>query len=167
MRSTCKRNLALAGLLPGVLLALLSVPVSAQPATQSHPGRGFAAPYNVAHEITFEGTVQQVVTKHVLGSPAGMHLVVTGSAGTVDAHLGMLLSKSTREALHTGLPVQIVGAMQTINGKPYLLARQLMYGGKTVTVRSKTGFLVGPMLSNRKMSPKAQKAAIAIRGGVQ
>lgn len=142
MRSPCKRNLALAGLLPGVLMACLAIPASAQSAAEANPARGFMQSYDAAHELTVTGTVQEVVTKHAVGSPAGMHLIVSGSQGTVDAHVGPFLSKDVKEALHTGLPIQIVGAMETLHGKQFLLARQLIFGGRMVTVRSKNGFLV-------------------------
>jgi hypothetical protein len=108
----------------------------------SHAERGFAAPYDAVHEITITGNVQKVVTKHVAGTPAGMHLLVAGPEGTVDAHLGPYLSKDTQEALHLGTPVQIVGAMETLHGKQILLARQLIFGGRIVTIRSPHGFLV-------------------------
>jgi hypothetical protein len=150
MRSTRKSKLSLAftGLLPGVLLACLAVPVSAQAGTESQPARGVVAQYDAAHEVTISGTVQKVVTKRTVGRPAGMHLLVSGSNGMVDAHVGPFLSNDAREALHMGLPLQIVGAMETIRGKQYLLARQLMYGGQTLTVRSSNGMLLRPAQSS-------------------
>lgn len=155
MRSTCKRHFALAGLFTGVLLACLAIPLSAQSAAEAHPAHGFMQPYDAAHELTVTGTVQEVVTKHTVGSPAGMHLLVNGSEGMVDAHVGPFLSKDVQEVLHTGLPIQIVGAMETLHGKQFLLARQLIFGGRMVTVRSQNGFLVRGM-----RTPKAN-------GGVQ
>jgi hypothetical protein len=132
----------IAGLLSGLLFALVALPLGAQPASQSRPGRGFGPVYDAAHETTLNGTIQEVVTKHVLGSPAGMHLLVAGPEGVVDAHVGSFLTKDTREALHMGLPIQIVGAMEQLHGKQYLLARQLIFGGRTVAVRNEHGFLV-------------------------
>jgi hypothetical protein len=141
----CKTLFAsLSGLLAGLLLAIFAIPLNAQPGRTTHPGRGFGPGYDAAHEVTLNGTVQEVVTKHVLGSPAGMHLLVAGPQGTVDAHVGPFLTKDTREALHLGPPIQIVGAMQTLHGRQYLLARQLIFGGRTVTVRSPNGFLLPP-----------------------
>jgi hypothetical protein len=142
MRSRSKRNLVLAGLLPGVLVACLAIPASAQSAAESNPAHGFMQPYDAAHELTITGTIQEVVRKHAAGSPAGMHLLVNGSEGIVDAHVGPFLSKDVQEALHTGLPIQIVGATETVHGKQFLLARQLIFGGRLVTVRSQNGFLV-------------------------
>lgn len=145
MRSTRKQNLALGMLLPAVLAVLVAIPVSAQSAGEARIARGFMPSYDASHELTVTGTVQEVVTKHSAGSPAGMHLLVSGSGGTIDAHVGPLLSKDVQEALHTGLPIQIVGAMETLHGRQFLLARQLIFGGRTVTVRSPHGFLVRGM----------------------
>lgn len=165
MRSTGKVKFAraLAAFLPAVLM--LAIPLGAQTATQDHPAPGFGVPYDAAHEITVNGTVQQVITKHIVGSPIGMHLIVAGTQGTVDAHLGYRISANVQEALHQGLPIQVVGAMETLNGKQYLMARQLIFGGQIVTVRTKTGFLVGNVGPARANDPRAQQAAARMANG--
>lgn len=157
MRSTrkSKLTLALSGLLPGVLSAFLSLPAIAQPVDEPQPARNVIAQYDAAHEVTIHGTVQAVITKHVPGSPAGMHLLVSGTQGTVDAHVGPFLSRSLQQALHMGLPLQVIGVMGTVRGKQYLLARQLIFGGQTVTVRNNNGFLLRPAQSSS--SPKAAR----------
>ena len=140
-RSTKPTQLT-AGLLAGLLLAILAVPLGAQLAPETRATRAVGPVYDAAHEITLNGTIQEVVTKRVAGSPVGMHLLVAGPEGVVDAHVGPYLTKDTQEALHAGLPVQIVGAVEQLHGKSILLARQLIFGGRTVTVRTENGFLV-------------------------
>ncbi|MGA2100801.1 MAG: hypothetical protein ABSG34_06830, partial [Candidatus Sulfotelmatobacter sp.] len=90
MRSTRKNpfSLALAGILPGLLLAIFALPVGAQPVDEAPTAPSRMIIYDSAHEVTINGTVQTVVAKHVAGSPAGMHLLVSGAQGTVDAHVG-------------------------------------------------------------------------------
>ena len=148
MRSTrkSKLSLALTGLLSGVLMACLAAPVTA--ATESQPARGVVGQYDAAHEITINGTVQSVITKRTVGSPAGMHLMISGTNGLVDAHVGPFLTKSMLQAVHTGLPLQVVGSMVTVRGKQMLLVRQMVYGGQTVTVRNKYGFMFRPAQSS-------------------
>jgi hypothetical protein len=138
--------LALAGLVPAVLLALSAIPAGAQTAAAASPSRGPIPIYDAAHEITVNGTVQEVVTKRVPGSPVGMHLLVTGATGTVDAHVGPFLPKTAQEALHIGLPLQVVGVTVTIRGKQMMLARELKYGGQALILRSKGGVLLHPAL---------------------
>jgi hypothetical protein len=144
MRRTCltKPSRIMVGLLTGMLFAVITLQPSAQTAADSRAQRSLIPAYDKAHEITLNGTVSEVVTKHVAGTPFGMHLMVAGPEGMVDAHVGPYLTKDTQEALHAGLPVQIVGAVEEHNGKSFLLARQLIFEGRTVTVRSENGFLV-------------------------
>jgi hypothetical protein len=134
----------LAGLLTALLFAVLAMPLGAQEAPESHARRGFGPAYDAAHETTLIGTVQEVVTKHVAGSPAGMHLLVAGPEGVVDVHVGPFLTQETKDALHTGTPVQIVGSMMQLHDKGFFLARELSIGGRTITIRSARGFLVYP-----------------------
>ncbi len=165
MRSTCKRKftLALSGLLPGVLLAW-ALPLSAQPVRTSRPAPDKMVAFDAAHEITVNGTVRQVITKRTVGTPGGMRLVVSGANGTVEAHVGPYLSKDMQQALHMGLPLQITGVMQTLRGRQYLLARQLSYGGQTVTIRTNNGFLLKPAQSS--IAPKRATKTVRV-GGAQ
>jgi len=148
--------LTIAGLLAGLSFAILAVPLVAQPASETRVGHGFGVAYDAAHEITLTGTVQQVVTRHTPGSPVGMHLMVAGSQGLVDAHVGPFLSREMKEALHTGTPVQLVGAMESLRGKKYLMVRELNVGGSKVIVRSEHGFLVHSQGSTAKTKETAK-----------
>ena len=130
------------GLLAGLLFVISAVSLCAQSATESRPGRGFGPEYDAAHEIIFSGTIQEVITQHGVGSPAGIQLLVAGPQGIVDVHGGPFLSEETKESLQAGMPVRIVGAMSSLQGKNYLLARELTVGGSTVMVRSEHGLLV-------------------------
>jgi hypothetical protein len=130
-----------AGLLISMLFASLAVPLGAQTAPESRSERPSSYGYDKAHEITLNGTIQEVVAKSAAGTPVGMHLLVEAPQGTVDAHLGPYMTREIQEALHTGTPVQIVGAMVTVRGKSYLLARQITFGGRMVVVRSENGYL--------------------------
>jgi hypothetical protein len=142
----------IAGLLSGLLFATMAVSLDAHAASVSRPAQGFRPFYDAAHETTFEGTIQEVVVKHTVGSPAGMHLMVAGPNGLVDTHVGPFMSKETKEVLQPGVPVRIVGASIEMHGKTYFLARQLTVDGNTITVRSPRGFL---MLAH---APRAERA---------
>jgi hypothetical protein len=146
----------IAGLLAGLLLAILAVPLVAQPPAEIQAGHGFGPVYDAAHETTLNGTIEKVVTQHTAGSPAGMHLLVAGPQGVVDAHIGPFLTKETKQALQEGTPVRIVGAMTSLHGKDYLLARLLTVGDRTVTVRSEHG-LLAPVPSGRRSGSRSEK----------
>lgn len=144
-------DLIIPGLLASLLVAILAVPLGAQTAAESRPGSGFGPSYDAAHEIVLEGTIQEIVTGHAVGSPAGMHLLVAGPQGVTDAHVGPFLTQETKDALLTGAQVQMVGARLSLHGKDYLLVRQLTVGGRSVTLRSKHGLLVHerPLVAQR------------------
>jgi len=135
-RST-KRVLRFAPLLTATLLfAVLAIASSAQTMSRRVPG------YDGTREVTLNGTIQAVISQRISGRPVGLHLLVASSQGVVDAHLGPYLTKATQEALRSGQPVQVVGAMEKIHGRSYLLVRQLIFAGRMVTVRSERGFLL-------------------------
>jgi len=135
-----KYTLMLLCLLSGLMI---EIPLAAQAVRSSQPGRGIMfARYNPANEVTLNGTVQRVITTRHVGSPPGMHLLVAGPQGTVDAHVGSFLAKDVQAALRAGTPVKVVGAMEQLHGQQYLLARQLNFNGRVVNVRSSNGFLI-------------------------
>jgi len=160
-------SIPIAGLIAGLLVAILAVPMFAQPASEARP-HGFGPFYDSAHEITLNGTIRTIVTAHTKGSPAGMHLLVTGPEGNVvDAHLGPFLNKATRETLQEGTPIRIVGAMTTLHGKSYLYARLLTVNDRTITVRSTHGVL-SPMPTARRARPRTEtKSAGEANGGAR
>lgn len=142
MRFRLAKSPALIAAAAGLLLAIMSAPLNAQPADESR-GQRLMFGYDKAHEITVTATVEQVVTHHLAGTPAGLHLLVATPDGSTDVHVGPYMTKETVDALHAGSLVQITGAMAKLNGRSYLLARQMVFGGRTIKVRTENGFLFG------------------------
>jgi len=156
----------IAGVLAGLMFAIVAVPLGAETVPPSRVGRGFGPVYDAAHEITVTGTIQKVITKNVRYSPAGMHLLVAGPQGLVDSHVGAFLNKETKETLHAGTPVELVGAMTSIHGRSYLLVRQLTVGDDTVNVRTKHGaLLIGH--PRHTMPPSRERWMTQVIGGGQ
>ncbi len=154
----------IAGLLTGLLFAISAIPLGAQPAPElsTHQTK---VEYFKTHQVTLNGTIQEVISKRTAHTPAGMHLLVAGPKGVVDAHLGPFMTKATQEALHTGTPVQVVGVMAKLNGKDYLLAREVIFGGRTVTVRSENGFLIQTHKPTSKTRPASDKKTVFEQNG--
>jgi hypothetical protein len=94
-----------------------------------------------AQDITVTGTIQQVIKAHVLGTPIGVQLLVNTPLRAVTASLGSNLSRTVLQSMSRGAAVRIAGVMQTVNGKEYLLARNLTIGDDQITVRNEHGFL--------------------------
>jgi len=127
-------------LLAAMVLALAAE--AAPPSQSSSVGGGSGLAYDQPKEITVAGTVERLVTHPASGGPPGFHLFITTSGKTIDAHLGPFLSRQNQETLVSGQSVQIVGTSISIHGKDVLLARQLIFGGRLVTVRNARGALV-------------------------
>lgn len=159
------RTRLFAGAFLALLFAFFTIPLTSQTAPASRPGHSFGAIYDSAREITINGTIQEVVTHDVSGSPAGLHLLVAGSQGVVDAHLGPFVSNETKGALASGSPVRIVGAMTEVRGKQYLLARELTVAGRTVTIRNRRGSLAMPH-GERVVNARASETT-KVGGGAQ
>lgn len=125
-------------------------------AADSAVGRGVGFAYDSAKEITVVGTVNQVVARPAVGGPVGMHLLISIPGTQIDAHLGPYISSENRQALKPGQLVQIVGVNENVHGKNLLLARQLIFNGRSVTVRNERGFLVHNTDSSRKTRQQSQ-----------
>jgi hypothetical protein len=95
-----------------------------------------------ARDLAMAGTVQELITTHTPGAPVGLLLVVEGPQGVFTASLGSILNDQTRQTLSPGTAVQVSGVMETINGKPCLLARKLSVAGERIIIRNDHGFLV-------------------------
>jgi len=158
---------ACAALLTGLILMAAALPLGAASAPAARPGQGFGPAYDAAHETILAGTIQDVVTKHTAGSPAGVHLMVFAAKGVVDAHLGPFLSKETKDALQTGMPVQIVGATVRLHDKEFFLARQVTIGGRTITIRNTRGMLVYGHAQGQRVVKVKSTAAVQTKGGAQ
>jgi hypothetical protein len=127
---------------PLFCLVLLAILTSAAALAQAVPAPLQSTTGTPAHDVTIAGTVQELVTTHTPGAPVGTQLVAAGPQGAFTASLGSALSDQVRQALSPGSPIQVSGAMVTINGKSYLLARKLTVAGNQVIIRNEHGFLV-------------------------
>lgn len=141
----------IAGLLCGLLFAILAVPLGAQPAPTAHPY------YDIAKEVTLNGTVSSVVKKGAAGMTAGSHLMLRTSSGTVDASLGRwgLVGKGAL-SVATGQRVEVTGVMKTVKNREFFVARTVTVGSRIYTMRNQHGISVSPQSrarAGRKPAP--------------
>ena len=132
------RGVALYFYLIPVWLFILTLTMNGQ--TASVRPIGTASTYQFP-QVTMTGTVRQLTTTRVTGTPAGNQLVVDGPQGTFTASLGPNLSQGLKQSLSSGKSVQISGTMQTTGGQEYLVAYVLTVDGSQITIRNKNGFL--------------------------
>jgi hypothetical protein len=99
--------------------------------------------YDIAREAAVEGTVMSVVTNPAPGLPAGAHLLLRTSSGTVDAHLGSYaMSGPGAVSVTPGQAVKAVGVMTNIRGRRVLIVRTLQAGLGFYRIRNEHGFLI-------------------------
>jgi|HubBroStandDraft_2_1064218.scaffolds.fasta_scaffold496726_1 hypothetical protein len=127
----------IAGLLSGLLVAILAVPLGAQPVPKAQPY------YDIAREVTLNGTVSSVASKN-------SHLILATASGPVDANLGRwgLMGKGS---LHVaaGQQVAVTGVMKTYKDRQVFLARTVKVGGQVYVMRNERGIPMSPQARAR------------------
>ncbi len=148
-------------LVAAVLLTLAAE--AATPSQSSSIDRASGLAYDKTKEVSLVGTVERFVAHPQSGGPAGLHLLISTSGKTVDAHLGPFFSRQNQEALESGKSVQVVGISTSVHGNDVLLVRQLIFAGRVVTVRSERGALVREHPARRT----TRNSKPAVNGGAQ
>jgi hypothetical protein len=141
---------------PAFCLVLLCVAPGYPAAGQGrslHSSDSSIQTWKASEEITTGGVIREIVANRSTGAPAGFNFVLSGSQ-VVDVNAGMNLDPKVREQLRAGETVQVTGLMRSINGKDYLLARELVVGGETIQVRSRNGFPVRGMSGAATAQPR-------------
>jgi hypothetical protein len=132
----------IAGLLAGLLFAILAIPLIAQPAS--------AHDYNVSAEVTLSGTVSSVLHKAAPGMMWGSHLMINTASGSVDVSLGRWgLEGKDAPSITPGQRVEVTGIMRTLHDKEVFVVRSLKADGKTFTIRNAHGLAVSPQARQR------------------
>jgi hypothetical protein len=129
----------IAGLLTGLLLAILAVPLVAQAASELHPY------YDQRQEVTLNATVSSVLNRAEPGMIAGSHLLLVTASGRVDTSLGRFgLEGKGALSVTAGEQVEVTGVMKTLMNKPVFLARTVKVGDRVYTMRNEHGIQVSP-----------------------
>jgi len=151
--SSCgtKRTRPIAGLLAGLLMTIMAVPLVAQPERESHPF------YDITKEVILTGTVSSVLAKPAAGMMFGSHLMLETASGQVDASLGKwALQGKGALSLSAGEPVEVTGVMKTINDKQVFIVRTVKVNGQVYTIRNQYGVPNSPQSRERAGQKAAQ-----------
>ncbi len=127
------------------LTLLLGTITAAQP-----PMGGRMRMYDPAKETTISGKIDSV-TQGARGHMMGTHLMVTTADGVKEVALGpssFIADKGF--TFSSGESVQVTGSSVTMGGSTFLVAREVVKDGKTLTLRDKTG---RPQWSGTGMRP--------------
>jgi hypothetical protein len=95
--------------------------------------------YDPTTETTLKGTVDQV-TQVSRGRFGGTHLFVKVDGATQEVALGPSAFVSSHGfSFAKGDAVEVTGSKVTRSGKEYVIAREVVKDGKTLTLRDKNG----------------------------
>lgn len=129
MKILVKRMNLAAGILLSVMLASAQGPYA----------RKNLRMYNPATETTLKGTIE-AVTQPTSGQMMGTHLTVKAGDETREVMLGpsnFIASKNFSFA--KGDSVEVTGSKVTMGGTEYVIAREVIKDGKTLTLRDNSG----------------------------
>jgi len=97
--------------------------------------------FDAANQTTIKGVIDQVSDYECpISGTMGSHLSVKNADETVEVHLAA--AKFLKEygiVFAKGDPVQVTGTKATFDGKPALLARQVIVGNRTYSFRDDKG----------------------------
>lgn len=112
------------------------------------------------NDVAVVGSVKRIVSKHALGTPAGPYMLLNTAQGLAYVSLGLYLPNDLRASLANARLVQATGIAKTVNGKSYLLARQVQFDGKQVQIRNQYGFPV-----RQEVASRVHKGQTGLNGG--
>jgi hypothetical protein len=115
-------------------------------------------------ELSVDGPIIEVVSKRSFGSPQGTHLLVSANMQTMDVSVGPYLTLGIKTKMSEGSQIHVTGVMRSVNGKTYLMAREIVLNGQTFVIRNQSGFLVHGFSSNGQ--PGSRRERTEQPGGV-
>lgn len=96
--------------------------------------------YDVSKEVKIKGTIEDVKEMTMAKGEAGVHLMVKTATETIEVRLcpsGYL--KDFEVAFSKGQEVEVTGSKIKIDDKDVILAREVVQGNNTLTLRDKQG----------------------------
>ena len=128
------RKAVIAALVIFVLVLAASAWAQKAPETSAMPK------YDVAKEVKVKGTIEDVKEMTMAKGEAGVHLMIKTATETIEVRLcpsGYL--KDFEIAFAKGQAVEVTGSKLKVDDKDVILAREVVQGNNTVTLRDKEG----------------------------
>jgi hypothetical protein len=121
-------------------------------------------PWKASDETSVGGVIREVLTKKPMGAPIGLSFVMTGSQHTLTVNVGRDLDPQVRDLVKAGETVRVTGVVRAFGGEDYLLAREMVIGGKTIELRTANGF---PMHGSVKGALQSKRVGSEGQGGAR
>ena len=168
-RCFVETNTWIAGLMIGLLLAIATIPLNAQPVGSGPESPAVRATakvephpfYDITKEVTLSGPVSAVYQRPVAGMIAGSHVVLLTGSGSVDASLGKWgMHGKGAPTISNGEQVTVRGVMKTIRNKEVFFVRTMLVGGHSYTIRNQHGVPVSPQ--SRECAEKTAQKGVSL-----
>jgi len=131
-------------------ICLLSSAVVLTPQAYAQSQAATSAPavprvYDATKEVVLNGSISEVVGRPKAGLPLGLHLMVSTAQGVVDVHLGPYFGRiATQKGLVPGATIRVTGMTLNFAGGDVFLARVIVVGNETLTIRNQNGIPLRP-----------------------
>lgn len=131
------------------LILMMALAVAAAVAQGPGRGRGMGANYDPSTETKLTGTIEQIKTMDSM-CQTGTHVVIKTNEGTTEVALGPAqFLKDQSVTLNKGDRIEVTGAKTATRMGEFLIARQVVVGSKTLTLRDEKGVPAWPRGSCR------------------
>ncbi len=120
-----------------LVVALAAAPFAIAQKTADTPSM---PKYDVAKEVTIKGTVEDVKEMTMGKGEVGVHLMLKVATETIEVRLcpsGVL--KDFDANFTKGQAITVTGSRVKVDDKDVILAREVVEGNNTITLRDKTG----------------------------
>lgn len=137
-------------LIAGLLFAILTIPLIAQPVHEPF--------YDMSKEVTLSGTVSTVLAHPAAGMAMhGSHLLLATASGRIDASLGKWgMAGKNALSLAPGAAVEVTGVMKTIKDQRVFVVRTVKANGREYTIRNEHGIPVSSQSRERLAAQKGE-----------
>ncbi len=122
------------------LLLTLSMVVAVPAAVAQKAAEASMPKYDVSKEVKIKGTIDDVKEMPMGKGEVGIHLMVKTDKETIEVRLcpsGYL--KDFEVAFSKGQQIEVTGSRIKVDDKEVILAREVVQGNNTVTLRDKQG----------------------------
>jgi hypothetical protein len=133
-----------------LLFSIASIPLAQAQTPEVATRTSRPLSYNVAQEVTLNGTVSSVLRKPTPGMIMGSHLLLATSSGPVDVSLGRFgLLGNDAFPIAAGQQIEVTGVMKLMKDKQVFLVRTVKADGRVYAVRNEHGIPVSPQARER------------------
>ena len=131
------------------VVVIMVLAVAAAVAQGPGRGRGMGPNYDPSAETKLTGTIEEIKTMDSM-CQTGTHVVIKNDQGSTEVALGPAqFLKDQSVTMKKGDRIEVTGAKTTTGMGEFFIARQVVVGGKTLTLRDEKGVPAWPRGSCR------------------